>query len=79
LVSLNLIPQNWLHDSNRPSWDWRVAGLVSEDRIVTSSVNVQKVVKGWTGTSTVYREWTIDQGSCPEERRPKLADGVRRP
>jgi hypothetical protein len=36
LVSLNLIPHNWLHDSRRPSWDWRVleavAGLVSEDR-----------------------------------------------
>jgi hypothetical protein len=52
---VKLIPHNWLHDSRRPTCDWRVletvAGLVSEDGIATSSANVQKSVKGWTGTN----------------------------
>jgi hypothetical protein len=58
LVSLNLILLSWLHDSSR---DWRVLeaveGFVSEDSIATSSANVQKVVKGWTWTSAVYRKY----------------------
>ena len=50
-----------LHDSSRSSWDWRVleavTGLTSEDRIATSSANVQNVVSGWTGISPVYWEY----------------------